>query len=266
MPPPPELRDASREVGVVEILHKMEPQHPPQADGHVGIAGKVEVNIQGKGHGVHPVKQDGFFAALTEQPDQQGKVIRKNDLFPQPYQKPPQSRRRVVPAVLPVLQLPCDVRIADDGACNQLGEQGDIRAEVDEILLRRDAAAIDVDGVAQALEGVKADADGQRKMKQRNFQAGDGVQTADEEVRVLENPQQPHADDDGRQQPKLFPVPGAFDAQAADIAQQDGEHHQGQQPQFPPAVKNQAGKEQNGVFPLPGREKIHRQHRREEII
>ena len=168
--------------------------------------------------------------------------------------------------MLPVLQLPCDVRIADDGACNQLGEQGDIRAEIDEVLLCRDAAAIDVDGVAQALEGVKADADGQRKMKQRNFQAGDGVQTADEEVRVLENPQQPHADDDGRQQPEFFPLPGAFDAQAADVAQQDGERHQGQQPQLPPAVKNQAGKEQNGVFPLPGREKIHRQHRREEII
>ena len=103
-------------------------------------------------------------------------------------------------------------------------------------------------------------------MEQGNFQAGDGVQTADEEVRVFENTQQPHADDDGRQQPELFPLPGAFDAQAADIAQQDGEHHQGQQPQLPPAVKNQAGKEQNGVFPLPGREKIHRQHRREEII
>ena len=266
MPPPPELRDASRKVGVVEILHKMEPQHPPQADGHVGIAGKVEVNVQGKGHGVHPVKQDGFFAALAEQLNQQGKIIRKDNLFPQPHQKPPQTHRRVFPAVLPVLQLPGDVCIADDGPRNQLGKQGDIRAEVDEVLLCRDAAAIDVDGVAQALEGVKADADGQRKMKQRNFQAGDGVQTADEEVRVLENPQQPHADDDGRQQPELFPLPGAFDAQAADVAQHDGEHHQGQQPQLPPAVKNQAGKEQNGVFPLPGREKIHRQHRREEII
>ena len=94
-----------------------------------------------------------FFAALSEQPDQQGKIVREDDLFPQPYQKPPQTHRRVFPAVLPVLQLPCDVRIADDGACNQLGEQGDIRAEVDEVLLCRDAAAIDVDGVAQALEG-----------------------------------------------------------------------------------------------------------------
>ena len=105
-----------------------------------------------------------------------------------------------------------------------------------------------------------------RQMEQRDFQAGDGIQTSDKEVRVLEHPQQTHADDDGRQQPALFPLPGAFDAQAADVAQQDGEHHQGQQPQLPPAVKNQAGKEQNGVFPLPGREKIHCQHRREEII
>lgn len=71
--------------------------------------------------------------------------------------------------MLPVFQLPGDIRVPDDGACNQLGEQGDVCAEVDQIFLRRDAAAIDVDGVAQALEGVKADADGQRKMKQRNF-------------------------------------------------------------------------------------------------
>ncbi len=142
------------------------------------------------------------------------------------------------------------ISIADDGTCNELREQCDIRAEVDKALLRRDAAAVDVNGVAQALEGVKADADGLRQMKQGNFQAGDGVQTADEEVRVLENPQQSHADNDGHQQPELFPALGAFDAQAADIAQQNGEHHQGQQPQIPPAVKNQAGKEQNGVFPF----------------
>ena len=99
VPPPPELRDASREVGIVKILDKMEPQHPPKADGHVGIAGKIEVNVQGEGHGVHPVKQDGRFPALTEQPDQQGKIVRENDLLPQPHQKPPQSRRRVVPAL-----------------------------------------------------------------------------------------------------------------------------------------------------------------------
>ena len=34
---------------VVEVAHKLKAQHPPQAHGHVGIAGEVKVELEGEG-------------------------------------------------------------------------------------------------------------------------------------------------------------------------------------------------------------------------
>ena len=165
-------------------------------------------------------------------------------------------------------QLPGHIHIADDGACDELGEQRHIRAEGNGVSLGRDAAPVYIHGVAQALKGIKADADGQRQLQQGHAQAGDGVEAADEEVGVLEHPQQPHPRRNGDNQPDCFPPPGfrALDGETAQVEKGNGEHHQPQKLRFPPAVENQAGQEQHPVFPSPGREKIHPQHRREEVV
>ena len=46
MPPAPEFRNAAGYVGIVEVFRVMEPQHPAHADGHIGIGGKIQVNVQ----------------------------------------------------------------------------------------------------------------------------------------------------------------------------------------------------------------------------
>ena len=47
MPPEPEVRDAFREVGSVEVFHELESEDPPQSHGHVGIARKIEKDLEG---------------------------------------------------------------------------------------------------------------------------------------------------------------------------------------------------------------------------
>ena len=52
MPPPPELGHRAGDIRVVEVAHKLKAQHPPQAHRHVGVAGEVEIDLEGEGQ--HP--------------------------------------------------------------------------------------------------------------------------------------------------------------------------------------------------------------------
>src|SRR5690606_6911763 len=54
VPPTPELGDALADIGLVEVLVKTEPHHQPQANGHVRIPGKVEVQLRGVGQNAQP--------------------------------------------------------------------------------------------------------------------------------------------------------------------------------------------------------------------
>ena len=95
-----------------------------------------------------------------------------------------------------LLELVEDVAGALDGAGHQLGEEGDEQGVVDEVLLRFHVFAVDVDGVAQGLEGVEGDAYGQEHVQQGHVQAqARGVnhvgQKACGKVVILEEEQHP---------------------------------------------------------------------------
>src|SRR5215213_1802454 len=48
MPAPPEFRQRLRNVGRIEVLSQAKSEHPGQPDGHVGITGKIEIDLYGK--------------------------------------------------------------------------------------------------------------------------------------------------------------------------------------------------------------------------
>ena len=170
--------------------------------------------------------------------------------------------------VLPVLQIPGHVGVAHDGPRNQLGEQADIGAEGDGIFLGQRIAPVHVHGVADALKGIKADADGQRQTKQGHTQSESGIDRADEEIGILENPQRRQPQKHGNRQPGFFHPPGlpSADGQAAEIECGNGSSHQQHIPGLSPGIEDQAEHQQHGVFPGPGDEEIDDQHRRKEAI
>ncbi len=47
VPAPPEIRDALRAIGGIEVLDKLEPDHPAQSHRHIRVAGEIEVNLKG---------------------------------------------------------------------------------------------------------------------------------------------------------------------------------------------------------------------------
>ena len=46
VPPAPEFCNRSGKIGVIKVFHKPEPKHPSKADCHIGISGKVKINLQ----------------------------------------------------------------------------------------------------------------------------------------------------------------------------------------------------------------------------
>ena len=168
MPPPPEFRDAFGQIGVVEIFREMEAEHPPQADGHVGIPGKIEIDVQGKGNGVKPGEHHGRSRAFPIELYKHRQIVCQNDLFRKAHEKPPQTLPHSFPAVRPAVQLPRHVPIADDRPGNELGKQGDVGTEGNGVFLGRNCAPVHVHGVADTLEGIEADAHGQSQLQKRN--------------------------------------------------------------------------------------------------
>ena len=58
MPTPPEFRDAAGQIGVPKVLREPEAENPAKADGHVAVAGKIIVNLQGERNRAQPVVQN----------------------------------------------------------------------------------------------------------------------------------------------------------------------------------------------------------------
>src|SRR5690606_9993680 len=94
----------------------------------------------------------------------------------------------------PLAQLREQLGGADDGPRDELREAGDERREARQAPLRLDATAPDVDGVAEALERVEAEADGEHQLQRgrgpgRAQRPRDGARDLEGEPRVLEVPQ-----------------------------------------------------------------------------
>ena len=228
MPPPPEFRDTLGEEGIVEILNKLEAQDPAQTNSHIRIAGEIEVDVQHERNRVHPEEQHRLFLRLPEQLAQQGKIVRQNDLFGKTYDEPPQTQSHLVPAMGTFVQLPGHIDITNNGAGDQLGKQRHISAEADGVLLGRNMAPVYIDGIAEALEGIEADAHRQRQPQQGHTKSGDSVERINEEVRILKQAQQGDADHHRNHQPELFHslALSASDSQTAAVEQTDGKDHQ----------------------------------------
>ena len=175
MPPPPVFGNAAAQIRVIEVFQELKAQHFSQPNGHIGIAGKVKVNLEGKGDGAQPGRPGGKTCPRQRRHGipQGAHLVRDEHLFPQAYGEPSDARgklRRCFPAVR---ELFLHRFVLHDGPCDELREQRDIGAKGDGILLCRHGASVYINDIAERLEGVKADTDGQRQLQQRNFAAGD---------------------------------------------------------------------------------------------
>lgn len=160
----------------------------------------------------------------------------------------------LVDGVGAVVELVDQVLEAQHRAGDQVREDRDEGGEVDQVVGRRGIAAVDVDDVADRLEGVEGDADRQQDVGQHerlHAERGDDlVEAVDAEVGVLEVPEHAEVDHHAEDQPALR-GPGAYaggaDAQADPVVEDGDPGEQQEEVHPPPGVEHVAGDQQQQV-------------------
>ena len=269
VPALPELGHRAGDIGIVKVLLKAEAEHAPQADGHVGIAGKVKIDLQAVAQRAQP----GHGRRELPRPRQgegplrrHGEVVGQQDLLGKAQNKaldPLLEALRVHAAASDLLR---HAVVAHDGAGDELGEKGDVQPQIQDVALHLSRPPVHVDAVGERLEGEKGNADGQAQPHRFHAQPQQGVQVFNGEVQILEGEEDPQVQRHGQDQQRLFPaaLPGV-DPPPQEIVCADGKEHQKNVDRLPPGIEKQARPQQKQVArPLSPQQVVAQQHRGEK--
>ena len=131
-----------------------------------------------------------------------GERGRNERLFDETEQEEAEAAGEVAPAGL--AQLGQKVAGPLNGPGHELGEKGHEHGEGEQVALRGNAAAVDVEGVPKGLEGVEADAHREDQVEGPvAFEAEEGAGFGDEEIGVFEEGEDAEIGQNGGQQPNL---------------------------------------------------------------
>ena len=128
VPALPELGDGFAGEGVGEVLVKVEAEYAAKADGDVGIAGEVEVDIEGVDYHRVPgaEEREGGDILAEEGVHYHPEVVGQYHLFRQANYHPEGSLAKVGGVDGAGLYLVLYHAVAHDGAGYQLGEEGEV--------------------------------------------------------------------------------------------------------------------------------------------
>ena len=280
VPARPEVADARRQIRRVEVLHQVETEDLRRADRDHGIAAEIAVDLQRKGqsrqqqrhaaeghvvvpHGVHedrcPVGDDHL---QEEAPDHQDGALCHALRIPQFL-------------FVGVLHLGQQIFRALDRPCHELREERHEQSIAQEISLGLRVAAVHVDDVAQRLERVERDADGQQQV-----QRAGGMDGREDHVAVFEHGQDGQVEHDAERKDgavfrgALRPdsdaqvvrrlIRRAGQRQAAQVGCQRARGHQRGVLDVPRHIKNVAAGQKPGYAQFLRHNKIHGAHGREK--
>ena len=198
MPAAPELLDGGRGVRIIEVFAEMEAEHASETDGHIAVAGKIEVDLQRVANGA---RQSCQHADLSGRQREHGirhltERVRQQQLFAQTADKPANAECGLLRCGATAVDLLLDVMVFDDRPGDQLREKRDVQQHLLERVRDRLWLTVHVDDVGKSLKGEERDADGQRNAGQRQTQPAQCVHCADSKIRILEHGEQPYPADD----------------------------------------------------------------------
>lgn len=225
MPPAPELLRVLRLVGRVEVLREVEAHEQSDSDGDVGVSGEVGIDLKRVGKEGEEVLETAEKQRVVEDTVNEidGEVVAEYNLLRQAVEYPKDRDAELPPAEAErLVNLRDKLLGAHDRTGDQLREEGNIEAEVQQVADRNYLAAIDVRGVGDDLEDIETDADGQddaadietsalgkavadicEDIEYAEAGAEEVVDHVGEEIGVLEVREQPEVDDDRERQPRL---------------------------------------------------------------
>ena len=164
VPPAPEIGNGYRQIGLVEVLQEVEAKHPPQADGHIAVAGEIEIDLQSVGYRSQPShgnRNRCQFVKSCISDDRH--AVGQDHFFAKALDKARYSLAEILPGLLPAVDLRGNGLVTDDRSGDELWEKGHVKPHVQDTALGGRFLPIDVDDVAHGLEGIEGDANGQGK-------------------------------------------------------------------------------------------------------
>ncbi len=167
----------------------MKSEHEPQADGHVRVAREVKIDLDGKGHDSQNSSRGtdlGEVPGLQAEFDDLTGVVGDQDLLGQTPEKAQDPCSHPIQSDFPAVEFPLNVGIADDGARDQLGKEGDIEQKTGVGTLDPDFTPVKINDVGQGLEGIEGDADRQCYLRYLKIEKGQRVQNLHHKARVFE--------------------------------------------------------------------------------
>ena len=163
MPASPEVGEAERTVGEAEVVGQPEAEYGCCTDTHVAIAREVEVYLYGVAQQCRHVLEAREGLRSIEHPcGELSDVVAHHVLLHQSEHDEPQSAPHHAARCLPVA---AQTRYQVLGACYRSGEEQWKECEVEEVFeqrgVHREAAAVDIHSVTDALERIERNAHGQ---------------------------------------------------------------------------------------------------------
>ena len=159
VPSAPEIGYRARQVGQIEVFAQVNAKQACGSDGDVAVGRKVDVDLQAEGHcrqnDLRPPQFGGVFSVEIGR-DHQGQPICNDQLLEETPKDADQCLDETfVFKFMWSGNLRQQVRGALNGAGNQLGEKSQVERELAGVLFRFNDAVIDIQQVADGLEGVE---------------------------------------------------------------------------------------------------------------
>ena len=202
MPAAPEILNGFGDIRVAEIFGKIKAENSPETDRHIGIAGKIKVDLQSIGENTDPrtykrqrrkVFAEQFF---SKRPCKIG----KNRFFEKTDTKPHRAARRFLDSTGALVDLFTDIAVTDNRAGNELREHRHIQKHFVKLRLHLHLAAVHVNNISKRLEGIKRNANRQRKPQKRNGNVEKAVGVGRKKVKIFKQPQRRQRQHNGQRQ------------------------------------------------------------------
>lgn len=160
----PEVATVLCLVGRIEVGWQMEAHEQGEADGNIGVAGEIGIDLQGVGEERHEVLETreelGIVEDTVDEVDR--KIVTQDDLLGQTIENPEDGNaEHTAREEILAIELGNEITGLDDGACHQLGEEADIEAKIEPVANGLDEALINIASVTDGLEGEEGDTYGQ---------------------------------------------------------------------------------------------------------
>ena len=167
MPSVPEFLHRTSCIGIIEILLEFKSEHFSKTNGHIGISGKIVINLHHVKNCAQPQSLPGYrvWTIFKNFIHHTGKGIGKKNLFPKSPAKTHYPGCKFSDSLFSSCNLSCNVAIFYNRSCDQLWEKGNIQKHMPEIVLCRHLSPVHIDHIGQRLESIKRNSDRKRHLK-----------------------------------------------------------------------------------------------------